>query len=559
MPLGLPAPPAEAVLLVPVALPLAGAAVAAILGRRARGVARAAAGTSAWLSAVATVAIWFPVRSTQELSLGQLGFGSSLELRLDTIGMFFALVVLIPAAALLTLQARTWQENTVAALGVAAAVLAVEGGGVLITAIAGCTAAALAVVQLDVEDARAPRPSWALMFAAWLALAWAGVILQVQGGTAVYAAVPVSAMTVPVFALLAFAGIAGGGLIPWRGWASRIWTRTSLRAAGLAVATLQPLGLYLFVRAYELGDGRYPQSWLNVAVAAFGVLVAFGAAARAQAATTRREYMAEVLPGLGGFALMSLAVGSLLGVIAGLVLVASTAVVAVCLPLLPDRGGRAALLVSAAAAGVPPGIVFGGRVLGLGAAIEAGGAMGLLGVAGVATWLVGAAAGARSLALPAGRGRSSIETFPRVSLVIGAAAIALGPAVGVAYLAGTFAASDVMNNVFFNLQAAGLQVVTVSTVLPAVTLFGPLLVLGAIALALSRAAPPVTRSEQVPPLFPLYAAAQWARAAAALRELAVPSDYRSLFNPRALESVAAGGTPLLWLASIVALAVAVSR
>lgn len=559
MPFGLPAPPVEAVLLVPVALPVAGAAVAAIFGRRARGVARAAVSTGVWLSALAVVAIWFPVRSTQELSLGQLGFGSSLELRLDTIGMFFALVVLIPAASLLTLQRRAWQESTVAALGVSAAVLAVEGGGVLITAVAGCTAATLAVVQLDVEDVRAPRPSWALMFAAWLALAWAGVILQVQGGTAVYEAVPVSAMTLPVFALLAFAGIVGGGLLPWKGWASRIWSRPSLRAAGLAVATLQPLGLYLFVRAYELGDGRYPQASLNVAVAAFGVLVAFGAAARAQAATTRREYMAEVLPGLGGFALMSLAVGSVLGLIAGLVLIASTAVIAISLPLLPDRGGRAALLVSAAAAGVPPSIVFGGRVLGLGAAIEAGGAMGLLGVAGVATWLLCAAAAARSIALPAGRGRSSVETFPRVSMVIGAVAIALGPGVGLAYLEGTFAASDVMNNVVFPLEAAGLAVVTVSTVLPAITLLGPLLVVAAIALALSRPAPPAARSEEVPALFPLFAAAQWARFSAAMREMTVPADYRSLFNPRALESVAAGGTPLLWLASIVALAVAVSR
>ena len=108
-----------------------------------------------------------------------------------------------------------------AALGVAAAMLAVEAGGVLLTAIAGCTAATLAVIQLDVEDLRAPRPSWAMLLGAWLALAWAGVVLQVQGGTAVYSAVPVSAMTVPVFALIALAAVFGSGLLPWRGWASR--------------------------------------------------------------------------------------------------------------------------------------------------------------------------------------------------------------------------------------------------------------------------------------------------------------------------------------------------
>ena len=559
MPFALPAPAIQSVLLIPIALPVLGAAVALASGRAGHGLARAAVSVGAWSAAVALVAIWLPVRSSEEISLGQLGFGSSLELRLDTIGLVFGLVVLIPAATLLTLQPRTWQESTVASLGVAAAVLAIEGGGVLITAFAGCTAATLAVIQLDVEDLRAPRPSWALLFAAWLALAWAGVILQVVGGTAVYAAVPVSAMTLPVFALIAFAAIFGGGLLPWRGWVTAVWSRTSLRAAGMAVATLQPLGLYLLVRAYELGDGRYPQSWLNVTLAAWGVLVAFGAATRAQAATTRREYMAEVLPGLAGFALMALAVGSPLGLIAALILIVATALVAICLQLLPDRGGPPALLVTAAAAGVPPGLVFGGRVLGLGAAIEAGGATGLVGLAGVATWLLAAAAAARSAGLPAGRGRSSVETFPRVAMVIAGATLAAGPALAVAYVAASAAAADVIN-LPPAAQAAGvLSIVTESTVLPAVALFGPLLVAGAIALALSKPAARATRTEEVPPLFPLYAARAAARLAASLRQASVPAEYRSLFNPRALEAVAAGGTPLLWLASLVALAVAVNR
>ena len=53
--------------------------------------------------------------------------------------------------------------------------------------------------------------------------------------------------------------------------------------AGIAIATLYPLGFYLLVRAYEMGDGHYPQFWFNAGLAAVGVLVAFGAAARAQA------------------------------------------------------------------------------------------------------------------------------------------------------------------------------------------------------------------------------------------------------------------------------------
>jgi hypothetical protein len=542
-------------LLVPIALPILGALLAVLFGRNERSFSRVAVSVGVWAAAVAVVALWLPVRSTQELSLGQLGFGSPLELRLDTIALIFSLVVLVPAASLLTLQPRTWQEASVAALGVAAAVLAVEAGGVLLTAIAGCTAATLAVIQLDVEDLRAPRPSWAMLLAAWLALAWAGVVLQVQGGTAVYSAVPVSAMTVQVFTLIALAAVFGSGLLPWRGWASRLWSRPSLRAAGMAVATLQPLGLYLLFRAYELGDGRYPQASLNLVLAAWGVLVAFGAAARAQAATTRREYMAEVLPGLAGFALMSLAVGSALGLVAALILVMTSAVIAICVPLLPERGGPPSLLVAAAAAGVPPGLAFGGRLLGLGAAFEAGGTMGLIGLAGVATWLLAAAAAARSVGLAAGRGRPATETYPRVAAV----AVAVGPALGVVFLAGAAATSDVMSTQALGLGNAVASIATVSTVIPVIALLGPLLVVGAIALAFARPVPTSARSDARPPLFKLYGSALASRAIESLRNAAVPSEYRSLFNPRALETAAAGGTPVLWLASLVALAFAVTR
>ena len=546
-------------LLVPVALPVLGSAVAAVLGRTHAALSRLAAATGAWAAAVAVVVLWLPVRSTQELALGQLGFGSPTGLRVDTMTVLFGLVILVPAAILLTLQPRTWQESTVAALGLAAATLAVEAGGVILTALAGCTVATLVVIQLDVEDVRAARPSWAMLLAAWLALAWAGVILQVTSGTAEYSAVPVSAMSVPLWALLAFAAVFGSGLLPWRGWASRLWSRPALRAAGMAMVTLQPLGIYLLVRAYELGDGRYPQIALNVVLAAWGVLVAFGAAARAQAAATRREYMAEVLPGLGGFALMALAVGSVLGLVGALILTLAAAVIAVCLPLLPERGGPPSLLVAAAAAGVPPSLAFGGRLLGLGAAVEAGGAMGLIGLAGVTTWLLAAAAAARSVSLPAGRGRPSVETFPRVAAVLGGLALAAGPALGIVYVAGVGAASDVMATQSSPFGNSVISIVTVSSVIPAVALLGPLLVVAAVAIALARPVPPVARSESHPPLFKLYGSAFAAKVMEQVRAAAVPGEYRSLFNPHALEMAAAGGTPLLWLASLAALAFAVTR
>jgi hypothetical protein len=45
----------------------------------------------------------------------------------------------------------------------------------------------------------------------------------------------------------------------------------------------------------------------------------------------------------------------------------------------------------------------------------------------------------------------------------------------------------------------------------------------------------------------------------ALRDAAVPEQYRSIVNPRALEIAAAGGRPLLWVAALLALTFAVNR
>src|SRR5437660_1280125 len=199
---------------------------------------------------------------------------------------------------------------------------------------AGLTAA-LGLGGLKAGRAIVGAGAWGALLAPWLALSWAGVILQVVGGTAVYAAVPVSALTVPVFLLLALAALMASGLFPWRGWPAQLWLRPSLRAAGMAIATLYPLGFYLLVRAYEMGDGRYPQPILGVSLACLGVLVALGVAVRAQAAPTRRRYLGEVIPGLGGFALMAIAIGTPVGLVAGIVLLITIGVLTACLPLLP--------------------------------------------------------------------------------------------------------------------------------------------------------------------------------------------------------------------------------
>jgi len=541
-----------------VLLPLVAGGLSAGWGLLGREPGRALVGAGAWAAVLALLVLWLRVRSTQELNLGPLGFGAELDLRLDALGFAFGLIVLVPAAVLLSLQPRTWQEATVAAVGVAAAMLAIEAGGVLLTALAGGTAATLVVIQLDIEDVSAPRPPWGNLLAAWLALAWAGAILQVVSGTAVYSAVPVSALTIPVFALLAAAALIASGLFPWRGWAAQLWSRPSLRASGMAVATLYPLGLYLLVRAYEMGNGRYPQLVLNVALAVLGILVALGAAVRAQSATTRREYLGEVIPGFGGFALMAIALGTPLGLVAGLVTLATAAVLAAGLPLLPDRAGPASLLMIAAAAGLPPGLAFGARVVGLEATFEAGDLLGLIGIAGAAVWVISMVAAARAIGLPAGRGHPANETFPRVAMALAALTLVAGPALALVQSVFANPAQAEMIPLPEGSLGGGLTtVVSFSTVLPAVTLFAPLLLLGALAYAFAGGFN--IRGQQRPPLFAIPGAAVMARIWEAVRAATVPEQYRSIINPRSLEAAAAGGRPLLWLAALVALAYAVTR
>jgi hypothetical protein len=545
-------------LLAPVAFPVVAGAASAALGLAGLKPGRALVGAGAWGAVLALLVLWLPVRSTQELNLGPLGFGAGFDLRLDGVSFAFGLVILVPAAILLTIQPRSWQEGTVAALGVGAAMLAVEAGGVLLTALAGGTAATLAVIYLDIEDIRAPRPPWGVMLAAWLALSWAGAILQVVGGTAVFAAVPVSALTVPVFLLLAAAALIASGLFPWRGWAAQLWSRPSLRAAGMAVASLYPLGFYLLVRAYEMGDGRYPQPVLGIALSWLGVLVALGVAIRSQSATTRREYLGEVIPGVGGFALIAIGLGTPVGLVAGLVMLATAAVLAACLSLLPDRAGPASLVTIAAAVGLPAGLVFGARVVGLGATFEAGDFLGLIGIAGAAVWVISMLAAARAIGLPAGRGRPATETFPGIAIALAALTLVAGPALPVVFSAFAIPAqSDVMPTAAGSLGGGLTSVVTLQGELPALTLFAPLLLLGAIAYGVSGVFG--VRLQARPPLFAVPGAVAIGRWLNLLRAATVPDQYRSIVNPRALEAAAAGGKPLLWLAALVALAFAVNR
>src|SRR6266576_3313901 len=323
----------SAAVLVPVLLPLAAAGVTGIFGLAGANLGRIVPAAGAWGCVAALLAVWVPVRSSVELVLGQLGFGSAFDMRIDAASLAFGLMVAAPVALMLTLQPRTWQEATISLLALTSAIAALEAGGVVLTAIAGGTAATLAVVLLEAEDPRAARPSWALLLAGWLALALVGVLLQVRGGTAVFSAVPLATVN---------------------------------------VAILFPLGFYLLVRAYELGDGRYPHALFNAGLASLGVVTAFAAAARALAAATRREFLGEVIPFFGGLAMTAITIGTALGLVAGIVMLATAAALIAGLALLPDRAGFASLVAIAAAVGLPPGLAFASRVIAIEATFEAG-------------------------------------------------------------------------------------------------------------------------------------------------------------------------------------------
>jgi hypothetical protein len=253
-------------------------------------------------------------------------------------------------------------------------------------------------------------------------------------------------------------------------------------------------------------------------------------------------------------------------------MLATIGVLAACLPLLPDRGGPASLLAIAAAVGLPPGIAFGARVVGLGATFEAGDFLGLIGIVGAAAWVVSMVAAARAIGLPAGRGRSAAETFPGVALALAALVVLAGPGLPVVIAAFAIPAqSEVMPAAAGSLGGGLLSVVTIQSDLPVLTLFAPLLLLGAIAYGLFGVSAPTRpksaspagaeeiRDELRRPVFVMPGAAALGRVRDEVRKATVPEEYRSILNLRALEKAAAGGRPLMWLAVVVALVYAVNR
>lgn len=548
-----------------VALPAAVLGAAALLvwfaGAAGLRVGRPLAATSAWIALAALCLLWLPRRGIAELAGPNLIPGARLLFRLDAVSFAFGLCVLVPAALLLTFQRRGWRESGAAALTVAAALLAVLADGILSTSLFWGSAATLLLVQLRADHERATEVFWPALLAGWLALVWAGVALEVTSGTAVYTAVPVTAMTSATFLLIAAAAALGSGLVPWRPWTAEMWDRPRLYGGSLAVAVLFPIGFYLLVRAYAADGGRWPSAWLNVLLGVLGVVIALMSALRAQAAPTRREFLSEGLPGLGGYALLAFAVGTPIGISAGVTTLLVAAGLAALLPLLPEGPeSRSAPLLLALVAGAPPAATFAARALVLMAGFEAGEGWGFLAVAAVVAWLLGFAGAARAGHLPA-RPRGAEAAGSAAGAGLAAVALLAGGALlgQVVSRVSVPATAEVLSGAPGAIGGGGVAVLTTAGGWAAVALGLPLLVLVLLPILVSRRSLPAATADAPEPPLRLPWTGIAAGVGARLSGLSVPEQYRSLVNPRAVEAAMGRGQPLLWAVLLLALAVAVNR
>src|SRR2546423_3275537 len=106
----------SAAVLAPVVLPLVAGVVIAVFGFAGMSLGRVAAAVGAWGAVAALLAVWIPVRSSLELTLGALGYGSSFDLRIDAVTFAFGLMIATPTAVLLTPPPRTMHEMSITPL-----------------------------------------------------------------------------------------------------------------------------------------------------------------------------------------------------------------------------------------------------------------------------------------------------------------------------------------------------------------------------------------------------------------------------------------------------------
>ena len=348
-------------------------------------------------------------------------------MRLDAVSLAFVLLVLVPLGLLLASQRRTSWQCTLAVLAAFAAVCAIESDRLLLTAVAFSACVTVLVAALRHEDERGIDAFLISLRLAWLLLLWAAVLLEVTGGTSNYAAVPVTVLGPLLFMLLAVVAVLCSGVLPVGTWIPLIWTRARLEAGSVVVCVLVPLGFLLLVRAYGLGGGRWPDYWLNLALALVGTAASLGAALRAQAAVDLRGYLAEAVPMAAGLALLGLSLGTPAGIDASIVALAGAVLLSGVIPLLDGPPRTLVFVGLGTAAGLPPTLVFVGWLLAVQAAFGAGGAFPLLGLVAAATWALWVAGFGRALRLPAaGAGGTAVGAW------VGLAVVALGGVAGAA-------------------------------------------------------------------------------------------------------------------------------
>lgn len=579
---------ASASLFVPAALLVVAGAVS--LGLRFVGpgdAGRLIVATAAWLAVVVVGAAWFSGGRSLVEAVTTITAGiAQPRLRVDAVTILFQTAVLLPAALLLTFQRRSPQEAAAASLATAAALVCLEGGSLLWTAVGLAVCLTLVRIYLGLEDPHISVRFWVVRATASLLLVWTAVLVELAGGTSVYGAIPVTAVRLPAFAVMVLAAVLCSGLWPWRTWVTEMWTRSRLEAGTLTVALVVPLGFYPLVRAYGMGAGQWPSPGANVAVTALGVAVALGAAVRAQAAETRRGYLAETVPLASGLALAALGLGTPLGLVAALTGLLAASVAAGVAPLVPGDRGPLAVLAVAVVAGAPPAVVFGGWLLTVQAALEAGTVTAFLGLAGAAAWLLGLAAAARAVLLPPEPRGSAPEGSNLGSLVAVAFAVVSGVALAaVLALLAIPAASEVKPPGILNgaavtgvsapaiLGAGSVSISTASGGWSSALLAGPFVVLalaGIVAPHLlrrrstssifARLSPrAAVRQEPPAPFFAPPLAGVPEQALTRLKAVRLPEQYRSLFRPALVERAAGRSGPWLWVAATIALTIAVTR
>jgi hypothetical protein len=547
-----------ALLLLPVALLLFGGALAWAIRRVVPQSGRVVASFFVWAALVALVATWVPQRTPLDLTVGELGAGIRFTVRLDAVSFAFGLFGLVPAALLLTFLRVP--SPPLALLAAAASLFTLEAGGLILAAAGWGAALLLTAMLLQAGGEAKPMTTRLRDQGALLLLLWAAAAIYSRAGTDQYAAIPVSALAPEVFALVAVASLLASGLVPWKSWPASLSARLKPETAGPATALLFFTGFYFLVRMYQVGGGRYPSAYFNYLLVAAGAACVIGATLRAQAASSRREYLGETLPITGGFALLALALGSPLGVAAAVATLAIGSLFCALIPLVPEDALTApGMLLLVLSVGLPPTAVFGTRLLDIQAAVENNELTGYLALATAAAWVVGIAAAARAVRL--GPHREAERTGSRWgALLVGALLVAGGAGLGALQtLIAIPAAATVVGFPSSALTGGLIATDAASGSWPAVAM-GGILAAGVLALGIlgrGSSVPGLAGKVPAPFIRPSWRALP-DRLGAVADALELPPEFR-VTGWKRFDSAITQGSIWLWIALFAVLAIVVTR